>query len=633
MAVPRLSPAEVVAARRAQYRSKVLDAARAAVAGAADGGLTLWREAAGLFELVAGGVLDADEVTATLGDAARAAGMRPAKVADVLRRAKAKGESNPRRLPDDSPSGKGTLGAAPPVAAPVPVPDLSGPARDARAAVWATAERDPARWPGEVLAWCDAACVIPGEAAALGAGVLDAGRVRDLGEEVGDLAGFRSDDGRRWHRAVVAGAPVGLWIPATGPGEVVPSGWAWRPLRPLVIGENTVKTLRTRRVHGAGWWPFGWPGDAAEVVALVEGEKDWLALAAGAPAGWAVVGLPGAQWLPGWGDIIAGRRAVVVALDADEAGDECAAKVLDAARAAGVPAVRVHPPCGKDWVDALAAGIPRAAFVGLWQSAIDAIPDASLTHPAASGGRSLPRDVPGLYDAFLNALNRDPVTWPAELVEAVGGLDAVEDAAMMGAGIVGDECRALLSRVDADILTAAGFVSNGRPWGPVAAGAAPVLIVPLFTAASGPVGFVSGDGSTVGERWPVGLRWPGDMLLGRGASSRPVVLVRGVLDALAFGGLAFGLPGEDGVLSLDVVAVGERMRPEWADIIAGRAAVVVALPRESPALTAAVKAAKAAGVPVIGAGTKAKTWRDAALDIGRRAVVEHWRAKAREVLR
>jgi hypothetical protein len=262
--------------------------------------------------------------------------------------------------------------------------------------------------------------------------------------------------------------------------------------------------------------------------------------------------------------------------------------------------------------------------------------DASLTHPATSCGPSLPCDVAGLLGAFGRALDCDSARWPAEVL-AVLGPDAVDDAAVMGCGIVGDEARELLRSMAATnegraVLVNAGFIRNGSPWGPVAKGAAPALLAPVFGPKSGPVGFSTMAGDIIGEAWPVGLRWPADIVLGAAPSSRPCVIVGDTLDALAFGGLAFGLAGEDGrVLSLDVLTA--RSGIDWAGVIEGRAAVVVALPRESPALTAAVKAAKAAGVPVIGAGTKAKTWRAAALDIGRRAVVEHWRAKAREVLK
>jgi hypothetical protein len=182
------------------------------------------------------------------------------------------------------------------------------------------------------------------------------------------------------------------------------------------------------------------------------------------------------------------------------------------------------------------------------------------------------------------------------------------------------------------VLVDAGFVRGGSPWGPVARGAAPALVAPLFGPGDEvPVGFASMAGDTIGAGWPVGLRWPCDGTLGRARSSRPVVVVGEVLDALSLGAFAFGLPGEDGALSLDVVAAAGLV--DWAGVLEGRRAVLVAT-GAGPVAVAVMQAAKAAGVPVAMAGKVpgADSWRSVAARYGRRAVVERWRTKVREVL-
>lgn len=86
--------------QRSRYAEKVLEAARAEIgAGAGARNITLNRTALRLFHYAAGGLFDASQVEAVLGEAAGAAGLPSAEVASTLRSARAAGEREPQ-LPE-----------------------------------------------------------------------------------------------------------------------------------------------------------------------------------------------------------------------------------------------------------------------------------------------------------------------------------------------------------------------------------------------------------------------------------------------------------------------------------------------------------------------------------------------------
>jgi hypothetical protein len=255
----------------------------------------------------------------------------------------------------------------------------------------------------------------------------------------------------------------------------------------------------------------------------------------------------------------------------------------------------------------------------------------------------LPDTLPDLHAAFLRTLDRDPASWPVDAVDMLGGIEAATDAADMGAGIITERTRLLLRRI-ADprlfgrdrrgLLRSSGFASNGSPWGPLSPGATPALLVPVYGPQGAiPSGWWCTSGESVGEAWPVGLRWPVDAEWQADQSTRPAVIVGDTFDALALGPLAFGEAGEDGVLSLDVLAARDGV--DWSACLQGRGALLIATATLHPAVKPAVQAAKSAGVPVAMAGKVpgCATWREAAVRYGRREVVETWRAKISEVLR
>ena len=84
---------------------------------------------------------------------------------------------------------------------------------------------------------------------------------------------------------------------------------------------------------------------------LVEGPCDALSLAECDVPAVALVGTAAPPWLPQ----AAAFRRVVVALDADAAGDRAAAGLLDALASFARSVERLRPPTGKDWNDALLA--------------------------------------------------------------------------------------------------------------------------------------------------------------------------------------------------------------------------------------------------------------------------------------
>ena len=620
MAAPRRTREDVLAERRAQYGASVLADASAKVRGSPwQGGATLYSASRAAFELVAGGVLEEGDVIAELTAAGLAAGGFKDAIAGALRRARAKGFESPRGLPEDDGARRRPV-IAPAMASPV---ILSGketeeaPAIDAavmaRAAVMALGVANPADWPAELRGWCESVGIPADELIPLGVRWIPSAKVRALGEEVGALAGLFSVDRGQWLPMASGRNAEGLWFPSWAPcgSELVPDGWAWRPSMPVVIGGDEHKMMRTAKSPGAGWWPFGVRRRGFDVLAIVEGEKDWAVMARpGCIAGFDVIGLPGAQWHSTWAGLLAGRTRVIVALDADAAGEDAAAKVIEAARAAGVAEVwRVLPPGGlNDWADAIAAGWDRRELVATWRP---------------------------LSKALGSSWNE----WP--LVQWLGGPGVADDAALIGCRVIGPGAREVLRRMareDRAGLVAAGWLDAlGAPWGPAARDAAAGLLVPVHRPEGGaavgwhcvgPAWGPDGCGMAGGLAWPIGWSWADAVAISPLAKA-PAVLVRSVLDVVKYAGLAWGLPGDDDTASFDVLALGDEWRPEWATVLEGRPAVIVAAP--GPDWAAGGKAWRAlrglkvpAAVTPLGDGPGRLSAGD---------IVKAWRARLAEVMR
>jgi DNA primase len=109
-------------------------------------------------------------------------------------------------------------------------------------------------------------------------------------------------------------------------------------------------------------WPFGIERlRSGAAVVLVEGALDAMArreLDRLADLDRDVLGVPGASsWAPAWGSYLEGRE-VIVASDADDAGDRAARSWADAAWRAGARRVTRLRPCGaNDWSDVLARAV------------------------------------------------------------------------------------------------------------------------------------------------------------------------------------------------------------------------------------------------------------------------------------
>ena len=95
---------------------------------------------------------------------------------------------------------------------------------------------------------------------------------------------------------------------------------------------------------------FSTPGAlTAEIVSVVEGEIDALSLALYGLPSVAMIGTSWASWLP---QALAAKQ-VLIATDADAAGDDAAARLICALAAFDSPMRRLRPAGGKDWNDVL----------------------------------------------------------------------------------------------------------------------------------------------------------------------------------------------------------------------------------------------------------------------------------------
>jgi DNA primase len=137
-----------------------------------------------------------------------------------------------------------------------------------------------------------------------------------------------------------------------------------------VDGRNSTKTKAGgRKSIGV----FSTPGALkAGAVAIVEGPIDALSLAlCGLPAV-AMIGTSWAEWLPR----SLSPKPILIATDADEAGDEAAQRLREVFTGSGCQALRLRPSCGKDWNDVLVRmGGPslRDALKGFAPETSDAI--------------------------------------------------------------------------------------------------------------------------------------------------------------------------------------------------------------------------------------------------------------------
>jgi hypothetical protein len=128
---------------------------------------------------------------------------------------------------------------------------------------------------------------------------------------------------------------------------------------------------------------LGDPKTTTEPVLIGESESDDLRAWSLTPEGGAVLGLPGALMVPDdLADFIAPRVPIVLAMDADEAGDKGAAKCWEVLRSAGVlpehirrlrPAVEGHEkPDLRDLIEGLEAADPDTAGEVFWELVCEA---------------------------------------------------------------------------------------------------------------------------------------------------------------------------------------------------------------------------------------------------------------------
>lgn len=210
--------------------------------------------------------------------------------------------------------------------------------------------------------------------AILAAGALDAPSSADVASYLdgrGLLALARADG---WAALPPFDAVDGAELRASG--LALPSGEAWAhaahrvciPWRGL---DGAIATIQRRRCDAATGERYALPSGRAPsapygaealaraprgaAIVIVEGAADVLAARALARGPIVALGLPGVgAWRASWATLATGRR-VLVALDADAAGDRSADVLARDLAAAGASHVeRVRPPA-KDWCDALAS--------------------------------------------------------------------------------------------------------------------------------------------------------------------------------------------------------------------------------------------------------------------------------------
>jgi hypothetical protein len=190
---------------------------------------------------------------------------------------------------------------------------------------------------GPMLAACAPVAGTPGEAYLFGRGIG-----RDRATAAGVL--FAQD----WY-----GRPAVVFVLRDRHGREVAASGRYldrRHPKTRVAGDRKLGAFATPGAWDAPPGSLGSLGQRGTLV-LVEGPCDALALAECDAPAVALVGTAAPAWLPQ----AAAFRRVVVALDADEAGDRAAAE-LEASLASFARSVeRLRPLAGKDWNDALLA--------------------------------------------------------------------------------------------------------------------------------------------------------------------------------------------------------------------------------------------------------------------------------------
>ena len=115
----------------------------------------------------------------------------------------------------------------------------------------------------------------------------------------------------------------------------------------FISERNALKTM-TGGTKSLG--VFSTPGALkSRVIAVVEGPMDGLSLAFCHLPAVAMMGTSWPDWLP---EAIAGKQ-VLIATDADAAGDDVAGRLVEALSADTPHLLRLRPPIGKDWNDVL----------------------------------------------------------------------------------------------------------------------------------------------------------------------------------------------------------------------------------------------------------------------------------------
>ena len=191
--------------------------------------------------------------------------------------------------------------------------------------------------PGIAYLWGRA--IIPATAAAAG--------VR-FHPHYGTPQNLKADDGTDRWRDPGPAVLVPLWAPQGPSRELALTGVQGR----YIDGREANGWRKVQTGGGGAFLTAG--ADDADPVAIVEGPLDALALADGGP-GWD--GVPAIACtrasIPPWlASRVLGRR-VILALDADDAGDRGADRALPVLQASGATVTRVRPPHGaKDWADA-----------------------------------------------------------------------------------------------------------------------------------------------------------------------------------------------------------------------------------------------------------------------------------------
>jgi hypothetical protein len=146
------------------------------------------------------------------------------------------------------------------------------------------------------------------------------------------------------------------------------------------IGETfigTPKKTNGKRKQGLFQTPNAF---AADVLFLVEGPADAMALHQCGFSAVASVATSIPDWLP---NAVAFNK-IMVALDADNTGDEAAEKHISELRMHGARAARLRPPVGKDWSDFLEKSGGDALRDFVEQQTAEAFPDYQpLSQPEA----------------------------------------------------------------------------------------------------------------------------------------------------------------------------------------------------------------------------------------------------------